>query len=87
MSMSQEAREARNAYNRAYYAKNREKIVEQTRARRERFFENKAQAARIEQIEKLKAGVGLTEEQAAQALRIIQEGAESAEVEQQPCNK
>lgn len=87
MSMSKEAREARNAYNREYYAKNREKIVEQTRARRERFFENKAQAARIEQIEKLKAGVGLTEEQAAQALRIIQEGAESAEVEQQPCNE
>lgn len=72
MSMSQEAREARNAYNREYYARNREKIVEQTRARRERFFENKAQAARNEQIEKLKAGVGLTEEQAAQALRIIQ---------------
>ena len=72
MSMSREAREARNAYNRAYYAKNRERIVEQTRARRERFFENKAQAARNEQIEKLKSGVGLTEEQAAQALRIIQ---------------
>ena len=72
MSMSKEAREARNAYNREYYARNREKIVEQTRARRERFFENKAQATRNEQIEKLKAGVGLTEEQAAQALRIIQ---------------
>ena len=87
MSMSKEAREARNAYNREYYARNREKIVEQTRARRERFFENKAQAARIEQIEKLKAGAGLTDEQAAQALRIIQEGAKSAEVEQQPVNE
>ena len=87
MSMSKEAREARNAYNREYYARNREKIVEQTRARRERFFENKAQAARIEQIEKLKAGAGLTDEQAAQALQIIQGGSESAEVEQQPVNE
>lgn len=72
MSMSREAVEARKAYHRDYYARNREKMVEQGRVRRERFFENKAQAARIEQIERLKTAVGLSDEQAAQALRIIQ---------------
>ena len=79
MSMSREAVEARKTYHRDYYARNREKMVEQGRIRRERFFENKAQAARIEQIEKLKTAVGLSDEQAAKALQIIHGGSFDAE--------
>lgn len=47
MSMSKEAREAKNAYNREWYAKNREHAQEQSRIRQERYWERKAAAARI----------------------------------------
>lgn len=49
MSMSKEAREAHNAYNREWYAKNREHAQEQGRIRQARYWERKAAAARFEQ--------------------------------------
>lgn len=47
MSMSREAREAKNAYNRAWYKKNNEHAREQGRIRQARYWERKAAAARI----------------------------------------
>ena len=49
MSMSKEAREAKNAYNRAWYKKNNEHAREQSRIRQARYWERKAAAARIDE--------------------------------------